>query len=107
MANPFAGQVEIVIDGRPYALKLTLGALAGLEQSLGNASLVDLVKRFEEGRFSAGDILSLLVAGLEGGGHDLRAEDLARAEISGGPLGAARIAAQLLARSFALPEGQG
>lgn len=106
MVNPFAGEVEIVIDGRAYALKLTLGALASLEQSLGEGSLVDLVKRFEEGRFSARDILALIAAGLEGGGHDLRAEDLGKAEISGGPMGAARIAAQLLARSFALPEAR-
>ncbi len=104
MVNPFAGEVEILVDGKPYALKLTLGALAGLEQSLGDGSLVDLVKRFEEGRFSARDILVLLAAGLEGGGHDLRAEDLAQADISGGPMGAARIAAQLLARSFAVPQ---
>ncbi|MDE4172640.1 gene transfer agent family protein [Phaeobacter sp. PT47_59] len=106
MANPFAGEVEIVIDGRAYALKLTLGALANLEQSLADGSLVDLVKRFEEGRFSARDILSLIAAGLEGGGHDLKAADLAQAEIDGGPMAAARIAAQLLARSFTLPEEQ-
>lgn len=104
MANPFAGEVEIVIDGKPYALKLTLGVLASLEQGLGEGTLVDLVKRFEEGRFSARDILSLIAAGLEGGGHDLGPEELARAEVAGGPMAAARIAAQLLARSFALPE---
>jgi hypothetical protein len=103
MANPYRGEVEITINGAPYALKLTLGALAGLEQSLAEGSLVDLVQRFEAGRFSARDILALLAAGLEGGGHSLSAEELAQADIAAGPLGAARVAAQLLVRSFSLP----
>ena len=84
-------------------MKLTLGALAGLEQSLAEGSLVDLVQRFEAGRFSARDILALLAAGLEGGGNSLSTEELAQADIAAGPLGAARVAAQLLARSFSLP----
>ncbi|MEX5578965.1 gene transfer agent family protein [Pseudophaeobacter sp. A-200-2] len=103
MANPYSGEVEITINGAPYALKLTLGALAGLEQSLAKGSLVDLVQRFEAGRFSARDILALLAAGLEGGGHSLSAEELAQADIATGPVGAAQVAAQLLARSFSLP----
>lgn len=103
MANPYRGEVEITINGAPYALKLTLGALAGLEQSLAEGSLVDLVQRFEAGRFSARDVLALLAAGLEGGGHTLSAEELAKADIAAGPVGAARVAAQLLARSFSLP----
>lgn len=96
-----------MIDGRAYALKLTLGALASLEQSLSEGALVDLVKRFEEGRFSARDILALIAAGLEGGGHHLAPQDLAGADIAGGPMAAARVAAHLLARSFAVPEGAG
>ncbi|MGV6847180.1 MAG: gene transfer agent family protein [Marinibacterium sp.] len=103
MANPWTGEVALVIDGRPRVLKLTLGALAGLEASLGESSLVALVERFETGSFSARDMLALLAAGLQGGGHELSATDLAGAEIEGGPLQAAKVAAELLARAFVLP----
>jgi hypothetical protein len=101
--NPWRGEVTLVINDSPHVLRLTLGALARLEQQLQEGSLVALVQRFETGRFSAADILALLTAGLEGGGHDLDSLDLAGAEITGGAVEAARVAAQLLARSFSLP----
>ncbi|UWQ30421.1 gene transfer agent family protein [Leisingera sp. M523] len=106
MVNPHAGEAELLVNGTPYALKLTLGALAGLEAALEEGALVDLVQRFEQGRFSARDVLALLAAGLEGGGHDLSRDDLASAAITGGPMQAARVAAELLVRSFAVPEGK-
>ncbi|EBA16161.1 hypothetical protein RSK20926_20585 [Roseobacter sp. SK209-2-6] len=102
--NPWQGEVSLVINDVPHRLRLTLGALARLETHLGEENLLDLVRRFEERRFSARDILALLTAGLEGGGYDYATEDLARADIAGGPLAAARAGATLLARSFALPE---
>jgi len=105
MANPYAGEVALVIDGERRALKLTLGALAELETALGADSLVALVERFEAGRFSTRDVLALVLAGLRGGGWRGGAEALLTAEIEGGPVAAARVAAQLLARAFALPEG--
>jgi hypothetical protein len=49
----------------------------------------------------------LIVAGLRGGGWEGRTGDLVAAEIEGGPVGAARAAAELLARAFMLPEGAG
>jgi hypothetical protein len=64
---------------------------------------MDLVARFEAGRFSSRDVLALLVAGLRGGGWQGRAADLMTVEIGGGPVGAARAAAELLARAFAGP----
>jgi hypothetical protein len=103
MANPWAGQVAIVLDGQRHLAKLTLGALAELEETLETGSLLDLVQRFEEQRFSTRDVLALIVAGLRGGGWDGRASDLLRVEIGGGPVEAARAAAELLARAFALP----
>lgn len=105
MANPYTGEVALVIDGERRALKLTLGALAELESALGADSLVALVERFEAGRFSTRDVLALILAGLRGGGWQGGAEALLCAEIEGGPVVAARVAAQLLARAFALPEG--
>ena len=106
MANPWAGEVAVVIDGERRVLKLTLGALAELEAGLAAGSLVDLVERFEAGGFSTRDVLALIVAGLRGGGWQGSAGDLIAAEIEGGPLAAARAAAELLARAFMLPEAQ-
>ena len=105
MANPLRGEVEITLDGRPHVARLTLHALAELEEALEARSLVALVERFETGAFSSRDVLAVIVAGLRGGGWEGRAADLARAEIAGGVTGAARAAAQLLARAFT-PPGQ-
>ncbi|MFY0679788.1 MAG: gene transfer agent family protein [Thalassovita sp.] len=103
MGNPWAGEVTLVIDGQPQVMKLTLGALAELETELGASSLMGLVERFEQGQFSTKDVLSLIVAGLRGAGWQGRAEALLSAEIAGGPIEAARAAAELLARAFVVP----
>ncbi len=103
MANPWAGEAELVIDGERRRLKLTLGALAELEAGLGADTLVALVGRFEAGGFSSRDVLALIVAGLRGGGWQGRANDLMQADIEGGPMQAAQVAAQLLARAFVVP----
>jgi hypothetical protein len=106
MANPWAGEVAVVLDGKRHVAKLTLGALAELEGALETGSLIELVERFEAGRFSTRDVLALLVAGLRGGGWQGTASDLRCVEIGGGPIEAARIAAELLARAFSFP-GEG
>jgi len=104
-ANPWTGEVALVIDGQRHVLKLTLGALAELEAGLETGTLVDLVARFEGAEFSSRDVLALIVAGLRGGGWRGRAAELVDADIEGGPLGAARAAAELLARAFMTTEG--
>jgi hypothetical protein len=104
MANPFAGEVALVVDGQRFVCKLTLGALAELEASLGTGTLVELVERFEGALFSSRDVLALIVAGLRGGGWRGSVDDLLSAEIAGGPVGAAKVAAELLARAFAVPD---
>lgn len=104
MANPYAGAVALVLDGEGHVLKLTLGALAELENWLQADSLPALVERFETGGFTARDVLALVWAGLRGGGWQGEPADLAKAEIGGGPLEAARVAAQLLALSFRPPQ---
>ncbi|WP_300066883.1 gene transfer agent family protein [uncultured Ruegeria sp.] len=103
MANPWTGEVALTIDGERRLLKLTLGALAELEQELETVSLVDLVQRFEGGVYTSSDVLALIVAGLRGGGANVRRDDLLRAEIEGGPMAGARAAAELLARAFMVP----
>ncbi|WP_299420038.1 gene transfer agent family protein [uncultured Shimia sp.] len=100
MANPFAGEVALTIDGQRHVLKLTLGALAELEAGLGEDTLLALISRFEAGQFSSRDVLALIVAGLRGGGWQGASGELLQAEIAGGAIEAARVAAQLLVRAF-------
>lgn len=104
MANPWAGEVALVIDGERQVCKLTLGALAELETWLQAESLPALVERFEAGGYGARDVLALVCAGLRGGGWTGQPGDLAKAEIEGGPLEAARVAARLLALAFQPPK---
>lgn len=106
MGNPWRGEVRLVLDGKAHEMRLTLGALAELEAGLQSGTLVELVERFEAGRYSTRDVLALIVAGLRGGGWQGRAEDLLHADIEGGPVAAARAAAALLVRAFTLP-GEG
>jgi hypothetical protein len=105
MANPWRGEVELVVDGETRMMRLTLAALADLEARLETDSLLALVERFETGAFRVRDLLALLSAGLQGGGWPVREEALAASDIGGGPLAAARAAAQLLKLTFTLPEG--
>ncbi|EBA03684.1 hypothetical protein RB2150_04273 [Rhodobacterales bacterium HTCC2150] len=106
MVNPLTGEVALNIDGESHVLKLTLGSLAELESHLETGGLVELVERFETGAFSTRDVLHLIVAGLRGGGWQGQNSDLMNAEIAGGPIAAAKVAAQLLVRAFHVPETQ-
>jgi hypothetical protein len=104
MANPWRGDVALTIDGQVEVMRLTLGALAELEAKLAVGSLVELVERFESNAFSSADMLALLEAGLKGGKSAVTRETLLAADIEGGPMAAARAAAELLARAFVVPE---
>ena len=92
--------------GHTYKQVFARGVELRLETALEAGSLIDLVERFETGRFSTRDVLALIVAGLRGGGWQGTADQLRCVEIGGGPVEAARAAATLLARAFALP-GEG
>ncbi|ETX28247.1 gene transfer agent family protein [Roseivivax isoporae] len=107
MGNPWRGEVSLVVDGERRTMRLTLGALAELEDTLGSDSLVAMAERFESGRFGTRDVLAVIVAGLRGGGWDCTAPDLIAAEIEGGPVAAARAAAAVLARAFIPPGAEG
>ena len=89
-----------MIDGQRYEARLTLGALAELEAAIDADSLLALVERFEGNRFSSRDVVALLAAGLRGGGAKIDAATIEHAQIEGGPMAAARAAAELLARAF-------
>lgn len=103
MANPWRGEVELVIDGEARALRLTLGALAELEARLKAELLMDMIGRFETGGFRVADLIALLTAGLNGGGWRISEAELLARRIEGGPLAAAQAAAQLLKITFTVP----
>ena len=103
MVNRWRGDVAVEVNGQQRVARLTLGALAELEEALGEDTLMALVERFEGSAFSARDVVALLGAGLRGGGAVISDEELMVAEVRGGPIGAARAAAELLARAFMVP----
>ncbi|MCF6305005.1 MAG: gene transfer agent family protein [Rhodobacteraceae bacterium] len=104
MMNPYRGEVMLVLNGEAQVMRLTLGALAELESALKTGSLLALVERFEQGSFSASDLVALLLAGLRGGGADIDRATLNAAEIKGGAVAAAQAGALLLKRAFTLPD---
>jgi hypothetical protein len=103
MANPFRGEVEIVVDGEPRVMRLTLGALAELEARLKADSLVEMIARFESGGFRVRDLIALIVAGLNGGGWRIDEAGLLARRLDGGPVAAAEAAARLLKATFSVP----
>lgn len=100
MANAKRGEIQVTLDGKPFTLCLTLGALAELESGFGANDLVALGERFEAQRLSARDILRIIGCGLRGGGHALSDEEVAQFKVSGGLAGYVQIAADLLAATF-------
>jgi hypothetical protein len=104
MANPYRGEVVLSVDGEARVMRLTLGALAELEARLQSESLLEMIGRFEQGTFRVTDLVSLITAGLNGGGWRVSERELLAARIDGGPLAAARAAARLLKLTFTLPD---
>lgn len=65
-ANPHRGEVSVTLDGREYKLRPTFQALVEIEQATG-CGLVELTRRFIDGKHSMRDIASILVAGINAG----------------------------------------
>ena len=99
-ANPHRGEAVLVIDGRARRMRLSLGALAGLESRLGAGGLVALAERFESGAVGADDLIALIAAGLAGAGEDVAEAEIAAAEIEGGAVAALAAGLALLAHAF-------
>ncbi len=91
--NSIRGEVPFAIEGEPYKLCLTLGALAEIESGLGLASLADLEKRLRAP--SVADLAIVLAALLSGGGHEISAEELSERQVD------LNAAAQAIADAFA------
>lgn len=104
-ANRRRGEIVARIDDAPRILCLTLGALAELEEAFNVSNLAELASYFSDGKFSANDLISIIGAGLRGGGNLYTDEDVRSMNIDGGAVGLADIAAQLLNASFS-PESE-
>lgn len=100
MANRRRGDVDAIFDGQSFTLRLTLGALAELEDAFGASDLVGLAARFEEGRLSARDITRIIGAGIRGGGAQVSDSEVAHFACDGGLDAYISVAAQLLAATF-------
>lgn len=99
-ANRRRGEIAAELDGRPYRLCLTLGALAELEAAYAADDLGALVERFSGGRLSALDLVRVIGAGLRGAGSEVSDEDVRAMQAEGGAAGFAAIAADLLTATF-------
>lgn len=101
MANHRRGEIDAVLDGRPYRLCLTLGALSELECAFGEEDMLALARRFETGRISAKDACRIIGAGLRGAGHEVSDGDVGRMQAENGLAGFIDIVARLLGATFA------
>ncbi|MGJ3263974.1 MAG: gene transfer agent family protein [Salinarimonas sp.] len=100
MANARRGDVCVTIGGAVYTLRITLGALAELEDALAAEDLGALAARLAEGRLRARDLVAVLGAALRGGGHALADADVAALALEDGVEPVARAAMLALARAF-------
>jgi len=107
MANPHRGEISANLDGKPYTLCLTLGALAELEARLGGEDILALAQRFESGRITAREAMCVIGAGLRGAGHDIADDAVGRMQAEGGVPGYLSLVIHLLQAAFGLDETPG
>lgn len=106
MPNKHRGEIEARLDGEPFRLVLTLGALAELESAFGDEDMLALATRFEKGRLSARDATRVIGAGLRGAGYEISDEAVAGLRADGGAAGYVDIVARLLTATFGGSGGQ-
>ncbi|QPC87217.1 gene transfer agent family protein [Mesorhizobium sp. NBSH29] len=100
IANRHRGEIAAELDGKPYRLCLTLGALAELEAVYAADDLAALVERFSTGRLSATDIIRVIGAGLRGAGAAISDAEVAAMHAPGGAAGFATLVSDLLSATF-------
>jgi hypothetical protein len=100
MVNRYRGETPLHVDGETLPMRLTLGALAELEDAFQVDSLPALGERFAQGRLSARDVTRILAAGLRGAGSSVSAEDVAGLAFDKGLNGAIAAAIRLLDATF-------
>ncbi len=100
MTNPHRGEVAAFIGGAERRLRLTLGALAELEEAFGAEDLGDLARRFASGSLKTRDVIRVIAAGLRGAGEVLTDDDVAKLPVEGGIAGYADTVVRLIAATF-------
>jgi hypothetical protein len=100
MANRRRGEVDCRIRGRLYPLRLTLGALAEIEDAFSAGSLAALGERFADGGVRAGDLAILLTAALNGAGARLDRDEVGALVEAADLPGIADALARLFALNF-------
>jgi hypothetical protein len=101
MANMYRGEIEAELGGSRFKLCLTLGALAELEQELGEGDILSLAERFEKGRLRSLDAIRIIGAGLRGAGHEITDAEVAKLAAPAGAVSYVDIVARLLKATFA------
>ena len=76
MANRARGDVDLLAGGHSYTLRLTLGALAEIEDGLGLNNLSEIEARLKKLR--AADLAIVTAALIRGGGHEISAVEALR-----------------------------
>ena len=100
MPNRRRGEVGVELGAKRYALCLTLGGLAELEDAFGVEDLPALGERFATGRLSSRDLVKLLAVALRGGGHALTDHEVAALPVDGGIEALAGALGDCLAAAF-------
>jgi len=104
MGNPHRGDVTIELAGRRLTLRLTLGALAEIEEALAAPGLAALGERLSGG-LRTSDIIALAGAAVRGGGADLSDEAFAAMVPASDLPRLADALALLMERTFGEPAG--
>ena len=107
LVNRKRGEIVANLGGKDRCLCLTLGALAKLESAFAVDDLTALGARFSSGRLSARDLMTIIHAGLEGGGHTFTIDDVAEMQADGGIAGYATIVSELLTVTFGQADDAG
>ena len=100
MANRYRGDVSLVLGGERLTLRLTLAALAEIEDAFGAQNLSDLGARFAAGGLKARDLVAILGAAARGGGSLLEDHAIAARVPATELPRVAKAVADLLARTF-------
>jgi hypothetical protein len=102
MTNSYRGEIAAIIGGVERRLRLTLGALADLEDAFGADDLSDLARRFSSGTLKARDATRVIGAGLRGAGESVSDDDVAAMHVDGGLAGYVDIVVRLIAATFGI-----
>lgn len=101
-ANRHLGEVVGRINGRRRIMRLSLSALAQLENCYGDTDILELLTRFAQQGLQADDIDNVLHAALVGA-RDVLAESGAPLDVEGGEAQALHLATRLIELAFAPP----